>query len=217
MLDDPQHHLPWRERRAFYEALGDDVQARRLRGWLAILSAQHVLPIVLSTTPWDAQPLQNLDAAIRFLQGEPYPLAEGPEISAEQVIEASYHADSDAYDPLTDMYRADIGRASAATHKALLEATGRLDSFKTTKYMHGRRENGFYFRGLALPDNQILGDDEDWSIFVAVGDAAGAAAVASACTSERSACDPAKLRAFWEWWLYEALPRAAQIIKYGPG
>lgn len=215
MLHDASHHLPWRERRAFYADLGDHAAARRLRGWLAILSAQRALPLVLTRTPWDPQPLQNLDASIRYLRGEAYPLPNGKSLPTELVVQASYDAVSEGYDHFTDQFHADASRASAATHKALLEATGHLDRFEGIQYLH--LENGGLTMkgGVALRDDQIASTDEDWGVLAAVGDAAGAAAVALACSSESASCDPRKLRAYWTWWLDEALPRARQIARFG--
>lgn len=216
MLHDSSHHLPWRERRAFYAALGDHAAARRLRGWLAILSVQRALPVVLTRTPWDPQPLQDLDAAIRYLRGQAYPLLDGDSLPTELVVQASYDASSEGYDHFTDQFHADASRASAATHKALLEATGHLDRFEGIQYLH--REDGCLTMngGVALRDDQITGTDEDWGVLASVGDTAGAAAVALACTSKSARCDPRKLRAFWTWWLDEALPRACQIARYEP-
>ena len=214
MLHDPSHHLPWRERRAFYEALGDQAAALRLRGWLAILSAQRALPVVLIRTPWDPQPLQNLDAAIRYLRGEAYPLPDHDSLPAGLVLQASYDAASEGYDLFTDHYHADGSRACAATYKALLEATGQLDRFKGVQHLYLEDGTTSFRGGIGLRDDQIMGTDEDWSVLAAVGDAAGAAAVALSCTSESSTCGPQKLRAFWMWWLDEALPRACQIARY---
>ncbi|WP_288479987.1 Imm5 family immunity protein [uncultured Deinococcus sp.] len=213
MLHDPSHHLPWRERRAFYEALGDQTAARQLRGWLAILSAQRALPVALIRTPWDPQPLQNLDAAIRYVKGQDYPLPGRGGLSADVMLDASYDAVSEGYDLLMDHYHADGSRACAATYKALLEATGHLNRFE---YVHRYSFEGgttVFSGGLRLGDDQITATDEDWSVLTE-GDAAGAAAVALSCTSESSTCDPQKLRAFWMWWLDEALPRACQIARY---
>jgi hypothetical protein len=39
-----------------------------------------------------------------------------------------------------------------------------------------------------------------------LGDSAGLAAVAFACSPAAFACDPRRLQTFWEWWLLEVLP-----------
>jgi Immunity protein Imm5 len=208
---DVNHHLDWRLRRAFYLALGDDLQSVHMRGWLAILSAQRVLPIILNATPWEPQALQDLDAAVRFLRGWPYPIHGKPSFTPDQVSEASYDACEEGYNLLTDTDRADVIRAQVAAAKALLEVgqTGK-HRFEGIEHYYVTSQ-GVAFSGTPQPEDNVTGDDEAWSVLIAVGDAAGAAAVASACGPDTSACDPDKLQTYWMWWLTDAVPLASNL------
>ncbi|WP_168733519.1 hypothetical protein [Deinococcus sp. Arct2-2] len=207
---DPLHHLPWRLRRAFYADLGSEAGGRRVKGWLAILSAQRVLPLVLSATPWEPQPLQDLDAAVRFLRGWTYPIHDEPGFTPERVSLASYDSGEGGYDFFTDESRADVLRAAVAAGKALLEASSDRDPFGGASNIHQHGES-LTFSSVKQADEDIEGDDEMFSVLIAVGDAAGAAAVASACGPETSSCDPERLAAFWTWWLDDALPLAFKL------
>ncbi|KAB8140523.1 hypothetical protein F8S13_23920 [Chloroflexia bacterium SDU3-3] len=53
-------------------------------------------------------------------------------------------------------------------------------------------------------------DDEDLASAPHAADAAGLAAVACACGAGLPRCDAARLLAFWEWWLGEAVPQAVE-------
>jgi hypothetical protein len=206
----PQHHLPWRLRRTFYADLGSGAYGRRVKGWLAILSAQRVLPLVLRAIPWEPQPLQDLDAAVRFLRGWTYPIHDEPGFTPDRVSQASYDSGDGGYDLFTGESRADVMRAAVAASKALLEASNDRDPFEGASNIH-QHGKSLTFSSVSQADDDIQGDDETFSVLIAVGDAAGAAAVASACGPETSACHPERLAAFWSWWLDDALPLAFKL------
>lgn len=186
MFADPKHHLPWQERQAFYEALGDDKEAQRFCGWLAILSAQRVLPIALKETPWDSDVLQTIAAATKFLRGQGYPDIDEISIDIENVKEWTYFFKE--YNTLANQSKL---RRTIIAHSAALKALYTVSNKIS----------------LSFPPIDERTIDEDFAILVAVGDSAGAAAVAFALVDDET-CSPELLQDFWEWWLIKAVPRA---------
>jgi len=217
----PTHHLDWRHRREMYKTFGSasDPTVLKVRGWLAVLSAQYVLPLfekrplatLISDDPnFEGVPRRAIDAAINMLHD-----------SADQQVVAYVH--NDAYmtfgtwgdgDPSFSMKATTAGFCS---YKAMLEVMGNLEPFALAESFHKGTKPG-------LPqDNSrtdwISGDeftDTDWAEIAACGDAAGCAAIAYACDpNSLDQCDPEKLKAFWTWWLLEAIPKAWAIVVRG--
>lgn len=205
MLAHPEHHLDWRLRRAFYLELGNETAwARAFRGWLAVLSAQHTLPILLRVCPHDNSIFDELSACIAHLSGK-----ESPH-DLHRLTDLSYHGH---WWPVIHFNGKPIENAIAvlfASYKAMLEVKrwdgelGWLDPFEFSTVLdeHGREKTDI--------------TDEEWIHTAGVGDAASAAAVASACSEDSTACDPERLKTFWLWWLDEAWRLAARLAMPDP-
>lgn len=192
-----QRHLNWPLRRDFYLDLGDDEFARRFRGWMAVLSAQRVLPILMQFTPYEPQPFKEIDACIRVLRG-----MELPEDVAIIVDEGYHWRGMDlGEDLVTGETLLNVGLASMAAHKALLEVQGWPNPFE-------------YAVRPGTPELEWP-DDEFFAKVVAVGDAAGCAAMAAGCSTTSFARDPERVGAFWTWWLDVAWPQAEQYAGLG--
>lgn len=204
VLAHPQHHLSPPLRRDFYLDLEDSLFIRRFRGWLAVLAAQRVLPILMELTPYEALPFREIDACIRLLRGD-------DELNRDEVaviMEYGYNATGNfpGSDLVTGEEHFHVAAAENAACKALLEVAGWPDPFK-----HAVRPD--------LPADEWPSDEE--LAMSGSGDTAGCAAVAASCSSTSFTCDSERLLAFWTWWLDTAWPRAEVyanmgIDMYGP-
>ncbi len=209
MLEHPQHHLDWRLRRDFYLDLGSDVFARRFRGWLAVLAAQHVLPLVMYRLPYEPQPFRELDACIRLLRGMHCVQ------DIEELKDESYHwrGSGVGRDLLTGEALLNVDIAAFTAYKALLEVDGWLNPFQWAGDV--RQGEGYFVMGGTgtHPGERTAEEftDEQWAHMAAVGDAASCAAVASACSAESITCMPERLQQFWMWWLNDAWRLAEQL------
>ncbi|MBI5930157.1 MAG: hypothetical protein HY862_12670 [Chloroflexi bacterium] len=202
-----RHHFHWSHRKGLYPAFGtyNDPNVLKARGWLAVLTAQYVFPI-LEATPTEIDDLLHsmLKASVGYLNGI---------VSAEEIAsieDEGYHTlgnwadwDDPGYSP-----RADI--AARAVYKAAGEVRGkRQDPFEYAKN-HTKY----------TLDGPISGDtfsDSDWVSLAGVGDTAGCAALAYAATDENvSSYSHQKLEEFWKWWLLEAIPQAWALAEASP-
>ena len=184
-----EHALHWSLRRAIYDALSED--GGITQGWLAILAAERVLPIFEAASNEDL-PRRLIALAKDVLAG-----SLGEEEAWETANEAHYEigAMGDAL-PLNAYF------AAVAASRAVIEACGH-DPFEG---LGGFGE--FLDQDMdadELPSDEDFSDEELAEIG---GDAASSAAVASACRTDNSACDPAKLLDFWMWWLTDAISDA---------
>ncbi|WP_339093756.1 Imm5 family immunity protein [Deinococcus sp. VB142] len=206
MLQHPGHHLDWRLRRAFYLELGQETRwARAFRGWLAVLCVQKVLPVLLPLCPHDPEVFDELSACISHLLQRETPL------SLRHLLDSNYHSYAQELLLFNKSRPQNALCTRMASFRAMQEIKnwdneyGWLDPFVSARR---RDENG-----MEIQDTT----DADWVGVAAVGDAASAAAVAFACSETSTECDPAKLRAFWTWWLDEAWNRAARLASELPG
>lgn len=198
------HHFHWPHRQELYLAFGsyDDPNVLKARGWLAVLAAQYVFPILeVAATEIDDLLRSTLEVSIGYLNGT----VSDDEIA--NIEDEGYHTlgnwadfDDPGYSP-----RADI--AAMAVYKAAGEVRGkRRDPFEFAK-KHSKH----------TPDGAVSGDkfsDSDWVSIAGVGDTAGCAALAYAAGDESvSSYDPQKLEEFWKWWLLEAIPKAWELAE----
>lgn len=209
--DDAQHRLAPQRRRQIYDAFkaSTDPVGQRACGWLAVITAQRVLPIFKQEFPEDTLPQDLLNAAIGVLQGKV------DDITANDIQDHGYHASGNAWghDETEISWNADL--AGCATYQALKEARGQeplgnLDKFfklgvvgwpsgkSVIEYPQPIRAGQFTDEDLCQIENS---------------DTAAAAAVAFACEPGGPLCDSSKFQEFWTWWLTEAIPEAWKIAQ----
>ncbi|AWT34293.1 hypothetical protein GCM10008956_24630 [Deinococcus arenae] len=194
----PRHHLHSTLRRDFYLDLDDDLFTRRFQGWLAVLAAQRVLPILMEFTPYEALPFREINACIRLLRRDD----ELQQDEVADIVDHGYHASGTfaGSDLVTDVQYFHVAAVERAAYKALLEVAGWRNPFDRAVPP-------------GTPDDQWP-DDEHWAM-LGVGDTAGCAAVAASCSATSFTCDPQRLLAFWTWWLDTAWPQAEQYAGMG--
>jgi hypothetical protein len=221
---DRLHHLDWHYRREMYKTFGTSSNrvVWLVRGWLAVLSAQFVLPIfeqrpfasLISDDPDDFEglPRRVITEAINLLQG-----------SADQQIVDSVEDDAymtfGTWDIESDhSFSLKASTAGFTSYKAIIEVMGKLEPFahaeahsKATRPMRPYEDvsNIAWIHGDQFTDS-------DWARLAACGDAAGCAAIAYSCDRDSlEQCDPERLNVFWRWWLLEAIPKAWEIVLQG--
>jgi hypothetical protein len=117
---DPQHRLAPQHRRQIYNAFkaSTDPVSQRARGWLAVITAQRVLPLFQQEFPEDTLPQDLLNTAIGVLQGKV------DDATADDIQGHGYHASGNAwgYDETEISWNADL--AGCAAYHALEEARG---------------------------------------------------------------------------------------------
>jgi hypothetical protein len=232
MEEHPGHHLAPYYRHRIYQVLMRDrnpfIKAKNggARGWLAVLSAEKVLPIFehgsfrVEDMPDGILELPShlLDLSKRVMQGNvspPQALQEATALDADQefhILLAESRRDPESF-PVNAIL---AGRASA---KALREACG-LDDMSLLQgddRWHWLSEpeisNPAQLEGHSA---QTLSHDDpidEKFALKASADTAACAAVAYACGIASTKCDPGKLEEFWSWWLTEALPKAWKLTR----
>lgn len=194
---DPSHHLQAQNRQEIYEAFGSrtDRRANSARGWLAVITARHVLSIFERTLPDDTSPRRRIEMAEATLQGSLLvedairEAAEGHEIAGRLWGHEDSEVTWNAY------------LAGTAAYRALAEAAG-VDPFKKISWILASESTDQ--GGQPIPFDQL----SDEKLAERLGDTASAAAVAYAYDADQLECDPNKLLEFWSWWLEEAIPTA---------
>ncbi len=201
------HHFHWPHRQELYPAFGayNDPIVLKARGWLAVLTAQHIFPILeVAQTEIDDLLHSMLESSINYLNG----MTSDEGIAS--IEDEGYHTlgnwsdmDDLGYSPRVDI-------AAMAVYKAAGEARGkRQDPFEFAKN-HTKHTRDGVISGEAFSDS-------DWVSLAGVGDTAGCAALAYAATNENvSSYDPQKLEEFWKWWLLEAIPKAWELAETLP-
>lgn len=215
MRTHPQHHFDWRARRELYHQskIIAPEQVRQILGRLAIVTAEHVLPIFTAAFPTKRLPHHLVRYARKLVQGTIAVTA--PRLDVLEHL--AYHdLGIDCLELRGPAYNAEY--AGTAAYKALLQARkGRhlLDRVETLR----RCDDGGMLMGggTASPEFDHLQHgstftDADFAHLVAYGDTAGAAAIAYACEQERFQLHGDRLREFWEWWVAVALPEAWQRV-----
>ena len=213
MQADPRHRLSPARRQAVYAALAAAPGLSAAPHWLAVLAVDRVLPLFRARCPDDEQPPALLAAAIGVLEGRL-----DPDTAAE--LEAQgYQASKNAWGYDVGELPWPVGLAADAALRALREARGyrplaNLAAFLAQDtVMLLPAKAGVPARSVAAPGPAALNDEtlcqmED-------SDTASIAAVAAASSDFGPNCDPERLRAFWTWWLQEALPAAVAAARRG--
>jgi hypothetical protein len=202
----PQHHLTPHLHRAIYAAFGpwSDPPACRAQAWLAILAAEHVLPIYRAEWPREITPRPEdlITVARRLAEGAL--TREAGEVT--EALEHGYHA----YGHLWVLDIPDnVYLAVSAAYDALCEACALSEPLSDLTSVYLFAPHGQGLRGDAWSDEELAGSGS--------ADAASSAAIALACSPQNTPTDARKLRAFWEWWLTEAIPQAWRRASAGDG
>ena len=221
----PKAYVEWRVRQHIYRAFGSYTERpiHIERGWLAILAAQKVLPIFVAAHPYYSLPIHLIAAAIDELgydRTDATLFAYDHAQHVERLLELAYQVLGnpwlDDYNGHVD-YAADM--AATAANKALQEAHGWEDPFAHIHSFYigtGEKKGFMSLRKEAQPqwwEPATNYSEEQWIYLAAVGDTAGAAAIAYAGQSDRT-CDRAKLEEFWTWWLQDAIPEAWRLAHW---
>lgn len=196
MYSDPQHQFPATLRRDLYKLLRKSQRANAV-SWLSIMSAERVLPIAQAGAPDQAFLAVRLLAMAKAL-------AMGHKIAPAEVhaiLNPGYYALVEPFmedENLSVLFTFRVNSAFYAAFCALMHANGYLTLQQLTNY---RIEvNGQMVSGKKLGDEYIAR--------IGASDAAAAAAVAEAWDSEAENWNCEKLKRYWQWWLFEALPAA---------
>ncbi len=206
----PEHHYDWQTRRTLYRTSRSTYPtlSSSFIGWLAVLAAQYVLPIFTSAITDDDLPQKLVTYAEKIMKGQRRPRSSRVSYLLDQAYLCT-GIDCLVWRTIT-VYNAEY--AGTTTYKALIEASGEYDLLENIE-----RD---IERGWVEPRNRSRKDrqpiypsditDSDLAHLAACGDTAGSAAIAYSCARESFTLDATKLRHFWEWWVYSALPHAWQ-------
>jgi hypothetical protein len=242
LRDDPQHHLHPYYRQRLYEQVralkGPDAPTtrgahgltfgERLLGWLAVLSAERVLPIY-EAAPQEMKrymkagygsPPDLLNLARSTIQGR-VDRKEASSIASDAHEIYGNALNESEYDPQGFPLGAVL--AAIAIKGALEEATGE-DPVTSYARAAGKSEDwpepptgtSQYSKntgvGAASTGHTTQQKDPFLELLEHAGpDAAADASAAYAWDPKATRYDPAKLHGFWTWWLTEALPAAWKL------
>jgi hypothetical protein len=183
---DPEHKMSPQRRREVYSALST-VEGQPTIGWLAVITAQRVLPIFQQRYPDDTLPQELLNTAIGVLQGQV------EDAQATEMIDRGYHASAGAWGYDEREIPWPVWLAGNTCYHALKEVCG----YQPLSFLPE------YYKGDVLTpwsDKDLC--EMDFS------DAAGAAAIASSSNLHGTAYGSQRQLEFWRWWLGEAIPAA---------
>jgi hypothetical protein len=177
MVRDPQHTLAPAYRQAIYQGISNfpNPHTSLARKWLAVLAAEHVVPIWKQVWPNDSLAIRMLDLANTAL----YEVSDQAGIRAEAEL-AMEHLER-LGNKLYGFTELDAFFAKTAAVQAVFEVLGIIP-----------------FDRLILAENET-----DEHLDPSASDTAKWAAYAYAGRLRDPNADPAKRRAFWAWWLYE--------------
>jgi hypothetical protein len=213
MRQHPQHHFDWHIRRAMYKEFKshDLKRGQAAHGWLAVITAEFVLPIFTAANSEDDLPVRLLDIAQKIMMQQ-----ESISLEAiEQLLDEGYMGTGIDAIEWRDKVAYNAEYAGATCYKALLEASGHqdlLDNVETLKigvYPNGNMvmSIGGTEAGATWSSGDTL-SDEEIAHLAAYSDTASPAAIASSCGIDNRIIDYAKLSSFWEWWVNSALKEA---------
>ena len=180
----PQHHFDWRIRRQIYRLFTMYPLGSRVHDWLAVLTAERVLPIFSTTFPDDDLPPRLFEAAKR--------IAEDPitvkEIDLDVLLSEGYHGVGLDATQWHNKIALNAEYAGFAAYKALVEVSGNYDLLGGVgKIKRGTYPSGESVMSIGGTDTIAIwetGDtfsDEDIAHLAAYSDTASAGAMASAC------------------------------------
>ncbi len=217
MYANPKHLFDWSIRRSLYQQFQKEDQAAgyQAHGWLAVIAAEHVLPIFTSTFPHDLLPVRLVRYAKRILTGSIARTSRRIDILEDDGYMSTGIDMLELRDGVI-AYNAEY--AGAAAYHALMEARGAhhlLDSVETL-----RRRDGFYVMGGGTQRPEFDGyeqgssfTDEDIAHLAAYCDTAGVAAIAFSCNREQFQIQPERLQEYWEWWVQVAIQEAWSLVQ----
>ncbi|HEX8219006.1 MAG TPA: hypothetical protein VF914_07305 [Chloroflexia bacterium] len=228
MRSSPTHHLAPFYRYQLYRTLGrvvgsasssregSDDGVSTVQAWLAILTAERVLPLfegaIFALDDMDEDflhlPRQLIDMARGLMMGQLDLESARWEAGEAHELFGNWLSESD-YDP--DAVPLNAVLAGNAAQRALSEAAG-WDYFLLMSAENEQRwsqppDLSTYpqKQALDLESQEPLTDEQ---LVYEGSDTAGKAAVAYACSTTSVRCEPERLEEFWTWWLTEALPEA---------
>lgn len=212
-----KHQLPLRYRDAIYKLLGsrDNRFSNQVRGWIGIISARYVLPIILAkTSQRDSKTNKLLPEYV--LETAEKTIRDDISMESEEYIaakdRAAYYSEY-AWKEDERLFSPNANYAGSAIYCALLQVDGNIpinfpSNYETKDY---KRLSDFKHISLRdLTDSDIIdsyGSPNVDSAFFAVK------AYALANNNPELPIvlhkfDPAKCQEFWQWWLTEAIPAA---------
>jgi hypothetical protein len=215
MQADPQHRLPPWRRHALYTALAaaPEQTLRAAPYGLAVLAAEHGLPLFQAQCPADELPPALLATENGVQEGHM------DEATAAELAAQGYRTSKNAWGYEAGELPWPVGLAADAAFHALKEARGHQPLANLQGYSRQSRVElqpaprpaGRPVQ--SVPDDASLNDEVLCQIDNS--DTASIAAVAPASTEFGPTGDPERLRAFWTWWLQEALPGAVTAARRG--
>lgn len=191
---DSQHALDPLHRLAIYEAFSD-TEAATAPCWLAVVTAQRMLPIFQQHYPDDHFPEELLTTALNIMQG-----TEVEPAVLENMLDQGHHASAGAWGYDEHEIPWPVWLAGNTAYHALSEVAGYLPLRNLPDYYKG--------------DVLTKWTDQDLCEYPYC-DTAGAAAIASASDCYGQSIDPAKQLAFWRWWLTDAMVIAYRSASQG--
>ena len=208
----PQHHFSWRVRREIYHALQriDRPIGSQTHGWLALFTAQHVLPIFTQAILDDPLPQKLVRYAELILLGK----RRQKSARVNRLLEDGYHGSGIDNLAWRSIQAINAEYAGEAAYKALLEVSGRCDLLDgiETGLERGwvQARNTFNTKTRETPYDVT---DAGIAHLAALSDTASSAAIAYACKAEARLLNRSRLQEFWEWWAITALPPAWERAK----
>lgn len=208
-----QHQMNWRQRHTIYTAFDTTTPSigTQARIWLAILTAEYVLPIFEATfaevcfePPEDDAyaelPRQWITLAHTIVEGrsDPQSIAEYRHMA---------HTNMGCMQLDYGSLARNMVAAAEAAYRATKEALGIVPFHDLHLYSISPRGFGSYGQ---IHDTDAVRATEwpDTRLAFLAGDVAAAAAIAFSCNRTSLECDSGKLLTFWGWWLAEAIPTA---------
>jgi hypothetical protein len=246
MCSHPQHHLAPYYRQKIYIVLKtfnkrNDVPAPRtpspenlgdrVQGWLAIQTAERVLPIFeqgsfrLDDIPEDVPELPTMLIAMAKGVMRGTLTSKGAERGMHAADTFPHMLQESEYD--LEGFPVNAILAGSTSASALSEVLGwyRFDlmgDYYENRWLQppeGAEHAGYEAHyaededeGPIRAESDVPTDDR---LVRTGGDAAAEAAVAYACGPLSTRCEPERLEEFWTWWLTEALPKAWEMARDG--
>jgi hypothetical protein len=205
MDNHPNHHYDWRIRRELYKVINTEYQIKgfNVHGWLAVITAKHVLPIFTNIFIDDPLPEKLVNCATQVINRN----LPTQSVQVLELLDEGYLGtgiDNIDWRGTVD-YSAEY--AGEAAYKALLEACGSHNLLESTENLLWGREVQV---SPILDGNLHPSSATDYHIahLAAYSDTASAAAVAYSTKKDCLELDKYRLHDFWEWWAKTAFVEA---------
>jgi len=200
-------YFDWRKRREIYKLLNVDSKttSNPRHKFLAIQSAEFVLPLFRPISPDDSLVFELFEGAKPFLENRVDDLEK-----LDSMEDAGYHASQwFGYNFEKEERNFQSAYAGFAAYKALVEVRHMIDPWKYVDQIS--KSNGIMRFGSADHSERTKGHnftDEEWNHLATLGDTAAAASFAYSTSRTSNQCQPKLLYDFWKWWTEVALPKA---------